>query len=404
MAEIKSQKEIRKDALFKLGMGFLVILIIVNTIQLSRFGAIVERVDSYNKGVVDELGGFRSDIITFSTDINEMRSFLLLPQKEYSFSEQESDLSSSEMQETSQTAQGIYEFLGTFVDEKTAEKNKVAAMQRIQSLNNNENIKKALAEQGLSMETVEQNQDIYSFKISADSKPLYAVIGGIMSDKTIMQSSMGVARLSPENLEETFISYVIDNKENALKIKSMLTSQKAGIANLVNNPQVGKLLAEKKLSINEQTREDDETLFFPITNNEGKEFITISLNRKTGEYGLMNESFESEEQLAVALIAQLQQLDVSTSMEKMITARRTEIETIMNEQAFKDMLSSANMTADPAPRSQYNKILYDIKDSNGTVQFSFAIELSSGLVKVLRDNREIDLLTILQGSKKKSQI
>ncbi|MBU0667793.1 hypothetical protein KJ951_03310, partial [Patescibacteria group bacterium] len=353
----------------------------------------------YNKGVVDELGGFRSDISSFGNDINEMRSFLLLPPKDYSYAEKDTEINEDRTMETSAAEQAIYGFLGSYIDEKTAEKNKEAAKQRIQSLY--ENIGKALVDEGLSAGNVEQNGDIYSFKIFSGSEPLYAVIGDIKSDETIIQSSIGVGQLKPDDLENTFIAYITGNKEEVIKTKALLAAKKTEIGTLVESPEISKVLVEKKLSMQTEPLEENDALFFPIKSSEGTELLSISLARKNGTYGLKDKTFETGEQLATALIEQLRELDVSTSMEKMIAARRAEIEAILSEKTFRDMLKAEDLAADTAPRAAYNQLLYDIKDSKGTVKFSFVIELSSGSLKVLMDNREIDLFTFLQGSKKK---
>ena len=75
---------------------------------------------------------------------------------------------------------------------------------------------------------------------------------------------------------------------------------------------------------------------------------------------------------------------------------------IFSQPAFQDILKNDGLAVSLSPREEYNKLLYDVKDADGKLVFSFAIELSSGMFKVIRGNQEIDLYSALNnGSKKK---
>jgi len=395
-----SQKEVRKDAFLKLGMIFLVILIIANTIQIARFGEIVERVDSYNKGVVDELGGFRQDIISFGSDMNEMRSFLLLPTKDYSFIDKETEIEEETTKEASETEKALYQFLGGYTDEKLAEKNFEEAKQKIESLNSDEAVKEKLEEAELSLGRVEAGDESASFKVLAGSNALYEIIGDKKGSLQI-RSILGSQSLSEDKTSEDLISYVTTNKEQVIEMKEKLETKKSEIVTIQNNQEVKKIISEKNVAWNEQPEEDEEGFHYSVTNSEGTVLLTISLTRSDATYSFKDQTYDSADQVTSKVIDALKEIDSSTALEKMVAERRAELESIFQDEAFQDLLQTNGLTVEPQPREEYNKVLYDVKNADGNVEFSFVIELSSGLFKVLKDNEEIDLYTILQGSKKK---
>lgn len=394
-----TQQEVRKDAMVKIGLALLVVLVLANTIQLARFGGTVESAYEYYQGTVDELGGFREDIVAFGNDMNEMRSYLLLPTKNYSFMEGEEVLE-EDTKEGSTTEKALYQFLGTYADEQRALKNFEAAQQEIANLNTNEELKTKLSEEEMVIGPVEQSEESSTFKVLSGKEALFAVVADKNSGTLRIQSAIGSEELSHDNAARELATYAMANKEKVMALKELLESKKAGMANLTNNQKLQQVLTDKNISFQSSPDEDENGFHYHFLNVEGTTLLTIDLMRD-GHYQINGKEYESEEQMAVVLIDELGKIDASTGLEKMISERRAELETIFQEPAFQELLSSNNLSVSSEPREEYNKLLYDVKDADGNLQFSFVIELSSGLFKVLRNNEEIDLYSVLLGSKKK---
>ena len=88
-------------------------------------------------------------------------------------------------------------------------------------------------------------------------------------------------------------------------------------------------------------------------------------------------------------------------MEQLVNSSRQELEEVIQEEPFQELLNNNGLTIQSEPREEYNKLLYDVTNQEGQTEFSIFIELSSGMVKLLRDNQEFDLDSFLAGSKKK---
>lgn len=390
----------------KLGLILIGLVLAVNTFQLSRFGEIVERVDHYNQGIVDEVGVVRQDINLFAQDLNEVRKFLLLPGKDYSFLDK--SLESSQLEEDkadSTTASAVYGFITRLTDEQNTQKNAIAAEQRFNAIIKDQTLLDGLKAGQFKMSPPENNQEAFSVKIlDASDTPLYALI--VNKNNTVkIQSAIGtynVNSAATADLIKEILNYFSTHQQEVKNLKELIGKRKNEISELFKNQEIITALAAKKVSVSapEETEKD---LNYNIINKEQEKLLTLAITRADGTLKFDNQTFKDIAGLQPVLLDKLKNLDSASGQERFIHDRQRELETIFKEQAFQDMLKNNGLTLAAQPRQDYNKILYDVKNSEGKVMFSFVVELSSGMFKVLKDNTEIDLFSTLtdEGSKKK---
>lgn len=398
------QRQARRDAFLKLGMLFLGVLLVADTVQIARFGEIVERVDLYNKGVVDELGGFREDIVAFGNDINEMRSFLLMPTKKYSFMDENQEVQEEDQAESSQTEQALYKYMTAFIEDEQVEKNAEAAQSRIKAFGADQDLKEKLLEKELQMGSVEEDEFSILFKLSTDEDTLFAVVADKKTGEMKIQSAAGSYLIEGDKdtaVKSEIIAYVAKNKSIVEKTKKTIEDLKTYIENLTDDENISKILSEKNVTLNTAPEEDEENINYKIINSEGEDLMKIKISRGEGKLYLNDNEFDNKDNFKTELEKSLSGLDTSTALEKLVSERRSEFESAVNQEAFQDLLKSNNLELSLQPREEYNKLLYDVKDADGAVKFSFVIELSSGYFKILQDDQEIDLYSVLiDGSKK----
>lgn len=393
----KEQKEARRDALKKLGIIFAGLLLLVNTFQLARFGYIVESVDAYNKGVVDELGGFRKDIAMFGQDINEVRSMLFLPTKEYSYDEDVVVETEEDTKETSETEQAVYAALGQIIEEQKVAQIAASAEKNTADLYN------ALKAGGTAVGVLENTPEAMFFKIlDENGQPIFNVVNSKTEEKLIVQSALGVYEVKATTIEEIqkeITDFVNANKGKVAQAKALLDQRKTEISNLF-----GELMARSDTIIQGMkfsAPQDTETAIeYKVLNSEDEELLAFSVDRANGEITMNNSAYTDVASFSPAFEEALKGLDASTSSQKYINSRKAQLEAVFEEEAFKEFLSANSMTLE-APHEEYNKIVYDLKDASGATLFSFLIEISSGQYKILRNNEEIDLFRAMEeGSKK----
>ncbi len=399
------QRTARRDAFLKLGMIFLGILLVADTVQIARFGEIVERVDLYNKGVVDELGGFREDIVTFGNDMNEMRSVLLLPAKDYSFIDGGEEISEDDAREASPTEQALYTFLSSYASEKDMAAKAALSADAVKAMAASETFAQGLDGAGFGAAPLEDGEFSVSFKINLDGVSVFAVTADKKTGELKIQSAAGsylVKAVEKAEMEKEILAYVIENGEKIARLKQDIDGGKGMIENLFKEEEIQKLLAEKKLSFDSAPIEDDELISYGVLNVEEEALLTVSVKRTDASLVMNDKTYPGLEEFKAALVETLKNLDGATSVEKLIIDRRAELEAVFKQEAFADILKTSGLSVSAEPREDYNKLLYDVKDEAGNTVFSFVIELSSGYFKILKDNQEMDLYSAMDdGSKKK---
>lgn len=397
-------QKIRGEALKKLGWILLVLLIGVNTFQLSRFGEIVERVDTYNKGVIDELGEIRQDVMSFGNDMNEIRGFLLLPIKEYSFSKGPDETQDKEEKQATRTESALYAFLGDLTDEQTRKANAVTAAANADSLLGDASFHAGLENAGLKTGKREDSEDAIAVAVEDGTTAYYSLVFEKKTAHTLVKSALGTYECKGADLfavKTELLDYFSANKDKALQMKTMMEERKNAVLALPNDAGIAAILKEKKMTLSEP-EETADTLDYFFRNEEGENIVTLKIKRADASYELDGAAVADPAGLTAEVTAKLQAADASTYQEKLMKERKTELEGIFAQQTFLDIMANNGLTLSAEPREEYNKLLYDVKDSAGKTVFSFAIEISSGSFKIIKDNQETDLYSILEdGSKKK---
>lgn len=392
----------RKEAILKYGMPIFAILILVNTIQLARFGRIVESVDNYKEGLVDELGGFRQDITRFGDDINEIRNYLLLPTQDYSFIEQGLTEESDDLIKATDTEQALYKYIGAFVDKQKINENTLKALAEIKYLQENKDLIDALKEDELVIGKLEQSAEIAFFVISTKAEKLFGVTADLKQGSLQINDTTGGSKTlintSEDSQKQEVITYVKNNKEAVESAITNIKASKALIADLMKDGEIINPLNQKKLYLIEESP----GVRYQIINDDQFILLTIVIGQKDGSIQINDKPITQADNLKAILISIIDQLDGTTDMDRIVAKRRAEFEGVMKEEAFNELLKTIGFNVAESPREEYNKLIYDVTDSEGNLQFSFVIELSSGLVKILKDNQETDIFSALpQNAKKK---
>lgn len=400
-------KAVRREAFKKLAFFFAILLLIVNTVQLTRFGGIVERVDQYNKGVVDELGSIKKDIYSFGTDLNEIRQFLLLPTKKYSFDQDVEQGTTQDEKENSRTSQAVYAFLDKIIADRSLKENSQVVQALADKMVADTSFQDALAKAGIKLGKSENLDAAIQLKLGDENgSSLFALILGKSDQSLKVQSALGIKPIMEKDYEKqksAILDYVTSQKANVIRIKTELNSQQTALTDLIKSKETGSALSSRKITYKGSPEEKDDTVDFIFQNSEGGELFTISLKRSDASFLLDGKVYRSVEELKPLLVDKINNTDASTALEKMLRERKAELEAIFNEDAFKESLKSSGLKINMTPREEYNKVIYDVTNTEGKVSFSFVVEMSSGMLKVIQDNQEIDLYTFLDslGSKKK---
>ncbi|MCC6643679.1 hypothetical protein IT411_02930, partial [Candidatus Peregrinibacteria bacterium] len=331
-----------KSSFWKTFLGLLVVVVlIINSLQLWQMSSVVNRVDKYNQGVIDEVGSVVGDVKTFGEDLNEIREFLLLPTKDYSFEKdpEQKGNTANDTEENSSNTLGAYAFLNSFVAEQKMNELRAKAAPIFETLIQSEDWNKTLSAAGL-----------------------------LIAEKADLQLKL---------------------KDNQLKKPDGLPNELYGepLYNLIfvaekNVFRVQSALEEKDFPGYDQI-EWEKPLLAYLSDNVGK----VREKKVADKQKALEETKKAE-----------------TDLQTQLESRKQELTKLVTEKAFAETLTSIGLKVADAPREEQNKFIYDVFGADGKVKFSLALEVSSGMIKVIKDNQENDITTYLNqdnGSKKK---
>jgi len=133
------------------------------------------------------------------------------------------------------------------------------------------------------------------------------------------------------------------------------------------------------------------------------EYTSPDFSSKLADYLTQNIAKVREKKAADKKTAELDAKKTQDEVNAQLNLQKKELEDIVKDKAFTETLASIGLKVAEKPREETNKYIFDVVDDKGKVQLSLALEISSGMIKVIRDNEELDINSFLQseGSKKK---
>lgn len=333
---MKKDEQVKSGFWKNIGLVMILLIVAVNSWLIWQVSAIVNRVDKYNQGVVDELGGIQGDVKTFATDLNEIRRFLLLPEKSYVNGDTEAKPESEE--ENSQNSVALFAMLDSLVKEEQAAKNKVAAEPVFTALLNNRDFLAALeaAKLGLGERSDLQIKLIDWADQSADG-------------------AVNVLKNQP------LYNLVFSANDNYFKVQSALGEQNF------------------------------------------TEYASVDFPNKLLDYLVKNTEAVRKKKLADQNEAAQASVKAEEEVKKILENQKAELQNMVKDKAFVETLAGIGLRVKEGAREENNKYIFDIIDEQEQVKFSLALELTSGMIKLIKNNQEIDLKSFLEqeGSKKK---
>jgi len=416
---MNSTKEIKEPAKKKrfwpaiksLAMLVLAFMLIFNTYQLLNLGMIVTKVDKYNQGVVDEIGAMNGDVKAFAADLTEIREYLLLPTKEYSFGEKATEGNIDE-KPASETELGVYAFLNSLDKENAISKNKTIALSLVDKFKVDPTMKeyadsevRRTIQGALSLGDVKAENSTLSIKFlsgTEEKEPLFNVLLNFETGSSTIQSIAGIKNLksfTDSGFLTELLGHLVDSVDHVSKLKKSYKNRLQEIADLVKDDEIKKILADKKVQWPANPEENAESYIFKV----GQDGIPILNIRKSDMHLMVGEqNFENATAMKPALIRAFNSIESASPEQKLTTERLNELTAIFQQPAFQDLLTKSGGKLSEQPRQETNKIIYDVTGPDSKVKFSFAIEITSGMVKILKDDQEIAVTSFLDdGSKKK---
>ncbi len=317
-----------KIAIWKKLLGLVVVLVLLgDTFLIWQMSSVVMRVDKYNQGVVDEVGGVVGDVNSFGNDLNEIRRFLLLPEKSYGSEDSKGDQENgSDLKENSENELGAYAFLNSLVVEKQQAEVKAKAAVAFDQLLKGEDLKNlmasglAIAEQGDLQIKFKDNQANLADGAKNDfyDQPLYNLVFVAEKNTFRVQSALGeqdFSNYSEANWSAALSTYLKDNivkvrekkKADMAKqaadqnkandeVKALQEARKKELDDLVKDKAFNETLATIGLKIDEKAQDDANKYAYKVLDISGKLSFTLMLEKSSGMIKVLREDGEGAHQ------------------------------------------------------------------------------------------------------------
>lgn len=318
---------------------FVILLVLCwNSWQILEMGTVADRVDKYNRGVIDEMGKVTGDVKLFAEDLNEIRSFLLLPEKKYFEGDQDTIPSETEEKAGSENSQAVFALLDSLVKEDAAVKNRTQAQTVFDGLLANADFQTKIAASQL------------KFGEKAELTVKFTD-----AQKTLSETQENVL------FDQPLYTLVFSAQDNTFKVQSALGDE----------------------------------IF--------KEYTAPDFASKLADYLVKNIAPARDAKISEKKIASDESEKLKKDAEAQLAAKKKELEDLVKDKAFTETLATIGLKVAEKPREENNKYIFDVLDGAGRVKLSLALEITSGMMKVIRDNQETDIKTFLEstGSKKK---
>jgi hypothetical protein len=370
-----------------------------------RFSSAVKHVDLYSGGLVDELGNFRKDILAFGDDLNEMRNYLLMPTKEYSFLHQEDQPLGEPLAEGSETEKALYQFIGQLVEQKQSETRKQDMRSKMKGLFDQEEFRSTLQAQGLSLGKLIEGETVLFFDIGSESGNILRIQSDLQSGVSTLFEARGFSKTlkgsETSMLAQEIIYFLQKNLESIETALSQRVASQSAIETLLESDEIKNALTETGLMWRIAEESAETSRMYIVVNEDEKVLSNLVVEKKDGSVLLNGKKVEQVENLSLTLLGVISQLDGQTELDKMVQKKRQEFEAVIKEEAFSDLLKAVGLKIVPTPAEEQNKVLYYIVDKEDNLEFIFAVELTSGAIKIIKDGEETDLFSALQSNSKK---
>jgi len=239
---------------------------------------------------------------------------------------------------------------------------------------------------------------------ASSTQALYAMLDAIGKDQKAAQNSLAAQPIYAALLaNQDFLNGLApanlvlgERAELQIKFNDSLAKNPDGTDNALKNQALYNLVFDAEANAFKVQSALGE---FQFVDYQAPDFATKVLTYLT-------QNVAAVRQKKLAAIAQENQdkQKAADQIKQNLEAQKKQLADALHEPAFHDGLAGLGWKVADQPREENNKYVFDIVDAQNKIQFSVALEISSGMIKLIRNGQEIDVKNFLDtdGSKKKS--
>jgi len=397
----------------------IVLFFLVQYWQVSQVTGGISSLSMKGSSLVDEVGQLNEMTNLLAQDLTEVRSFLLMPTRQYVSGTEASDEQGSENVNENELQVALFKYVGFLGEQENLKQNLAINKSSLEYVVSNSDFAAFLKEKDLKISGLAESDKEYSLSISDSAGTgivrfyLEKETGNLYRATINSLDIVDTAR--PEDFAQIYVKqFLTDNLSIILAAIKQVNETKSYIVGAFSAEAVASLLKAENLTFVSEPQEKEGVLYYDIKNvgNEivaqvvfNKKHLSITLNDTRDEENIVLQVTD----LATALPPFIGKLDVLPAVQKKIVEAQLQLKETFEDKGFKLLLEQAGLYVETLPREDEYRYFYDIKlsdvagDAAGTLLGSVVIEKSSGMVEVVDPSGAgtTNLLFFEEGLKKK---
>ena len=377
-----------RKILFYSALCIPVILLLISLAGIyKRTGSIENRIITENTANSEQIEIIKKNLIQMSSDINQTRNLVGLPESDYSFddNDEKSDDKSNSPDSNNTVYYKSFEFLINHFKE-------VELLKKLSAIIDSKTFINAVEKNYLHILEKDNSYILADIKSNSEIFMLYA------------DNSENAAVLKPpfENMSKGVFSsfspdeaaaFLTDNTPAVIKQYSILNKNIDNMKNIINDYSVKTYLSQKKLYLDNFTSGNESTSI-NIKRESGIKIAGIILNHSSNIFNFCGKDYNTFQSLKNDLLKINQICDIRTFDEKRIDQSKKDLEMLTSDESFTSYLSDKGFLFSDMIREDSDYFYYDILSKNRkSIIGSFAVHKVSGEI-YLTDHEEIPLSSI----------
>ncbi len=370
----------------------LVILFIMQYVQFQRIIGDFSFLEERDSSLITEIGQLKQTYSTFGEDLNEIRTFLRMPSKNYAGLDEEMEIANEETDKNKDQVQlALFKYMDYLsADKKISEKtDKYRSF--LNGLIESTAFSDFLTNQNLIAGEISEDDHGIRMTISDEKGTEMAVLYIDKADGVFYRKTVKVKEeINPQtaaDFESELMEFIRINKTEVLNAAKEIEETVTAISEAISSEEVQAAIAEKGITLEDSYVEENLSLTWSILNKTNELSGEIVYDTVSGSVTLIDKSDESMTtevtDIKTALAPFLNKLNTSTFIEQKVTAAKEQVENTINDDGFNLLLQESGLSVAMEAREDEDRYYYDITDPEGTHISSIVVEKSTGVINIV---------------------
>jgi len=377
-----------------ISFAVLVLLVFIQYFQVRSIFGTTSSLEGRDTNLITEIGHLNESYVKMGQDLNEIRTFLRMPTKNYSITD-ETALVEKEKDKDTNTNElqlAMFKYVDFLSKNTSVQKNFDTNKAILATLHDNEAFKKTITTNKLSLSNPVDDETGYHFNVTLPENQVLLTYAVDPEDGLIYKHTptedIQLKYSADTDYAGIESKYVTETLESLKKQLSTLTALESNLNSALKSNEVVEVKKNLNITIDEQPLKDGKKLRYSIKNKSFDPIGEIILDKPALKVSLVDLKNKSNSlqvtEVSSSLVSFLKTLDISTLVEKKYKAAVKNVEDTLKDVGFKTLLKENKLTVVSPPREDDARTYFDVKDDSSNIISSIVIEKATGVVNIVK--------------------